>query len=71
MALTEGVFQILTRRPVKARQVIECRYRDRGVPENLWFGTSVEDERVAARLNVMSKAKDRVGASPCSCRSSH
>lgn len=55
------IFQILTKRPVRARHVIERRYAGRGVPDHLWFGTSVEDERVAGRLNIMRKAKDRVG----------
>jgi len=55
------ILQILTKRPVRAREVIVQRYKGRGVPDNLWFGTSVEDDRVAGRLNIMRKAKDRVG----------
>jgi len=55
------VMQILTKRPIRARQVIEDRYRASGVPDHLWFGTSVEDERVAGRLNILRKAKERVG----------
>ncbi len=55
------IFQILTKRPVRMRQVIADRYRSRGVPANVWLGVSTEDNRVAARLNVLRRLKDQVG----------
>jgi protein gp37 len=55
------VFQILTKRPVRARKLLSDRYGNSGVPANLWFGASVEDNRVAARLNVMRRLKDATG----------
>ena len=43
------------------RKKIAERYRGRGVPRNFWLGVSTEDNRVAARLNVMRRLKDQVG----------
>ena len=55
------IFQILTKRPVRMRKKIAERYRGRGVPRNFWLGVSTEDNRVAARLNVVRRLKDQVG----------
>ena len=54
------VFQILTKRPIRARRLLVDRYRG-GIPENIWIGMSCEDNRVAARLNVLRSIKERTG----------
>jgi len=41
------VFQILTKRPGRAR------YMELDWPPNVWMGTSVEDERVAERVEIL------------------
>ncbi len=56
------IFQILSKRPVRARKIITARYGNRGVPEHIWFGFSAEDNRVAARINVLRSIKERVGS---------
>lgn len=55
------IVQILTKRPVRMRRVIQARYSNRGVPANFWLGVSVEDNRVAGRLNILRRLKDQVG----------
>ena len=55
------VFQILTKRPVRARKLLSARYGNKGIPSHMWFGASVEDNRVAGRLNIMRRLKDQVG----------
>jgi protein gp37 len=57
------IFQILTKRPVRMRKVIVERYARRlgGIPRNFWLGVSTEDNRVAARLNVLRRLKDQAG----------
>ncbi len=37
------------------------RYGNSDVPANMWIGFSVEDNRVAARLNVLRSIKERTG----------
>ena len=41
--------------------MLVARYGNRGVPPNLWFGVSVEDNRVAGRLKLLRDIKDRTG----------
>lgn len=55
------IFQVLSKRPIRAKNVILDRYKGKGVPNHIWFGFSCEDNRVKARLNVLRKIKDRVG----------
>jgi hypothetical protein len=55
------VFQILTKRPVRMRKFLAARYGNVGIPWHLWFRMSVEDNRVAARLNLVRRLKDQVG----------
>jgi protein gp37 len=57
----ETVFQILTKRPIRARKLLVDRYSNSGIPANIWIGVSAEDNRVAARLNVMRSIKERTG----------
>jgi protein gp37 len=55
------VFQILTKRPIRARQVLVNRYGNSGIPANIWIGVSAEDNRVAKRLDIMRSIRDRTG----------
>ena len=55
------VFQILTKRPVRARKLLTDRYGNSGIPPQMWFGVSVEDNRVAGRLNIMRRLKEQTG----------
>lgn len=42
------IFQILTKRPERALILINnYRYLKRGLPKNLWFGVSIEDQKTA------------------------
>lgn len=59
---TNTVFQILSKRPIRARQIITSRFGNRGVPQHIWFGLSVEDNRVAGRIKVLRSIKERVGS---------
>lgn len=54
-------WQILTKRPIRCRKLLVDRYRGKGIPTHLWIGVSAEDNRVAARLNIMRLA-ERVGS---------
>jgi len=56
------ILQILTKRPVRMRKMIQERYGNRGVPEHFWLGVSAEDNRVKGRLNILRRLKDQVGA---------
>lgn len=55
------IMQILTKRPIRMRNIIRDRYGNSGVPSNFWLGVSCEDNRVAARLNILRRLKDKVG----------
>jgi protein gp37 len=55
------VYQVLSKRPIRARQIITARYGNRGVPKHIWFGFSAEDNRVAGRIKILRSIKDRVG----------
>ncbi len=55
------VFQILTKRPMTLRRYIEARFRYSGVPDNLWLGISVEDNRVKSRIDILREMKTAVG----------
>jgi protein gp37 len=57
------VFQLLSKRPIRARKILTDRYGNSGVPANLWIGFSVEQNQVAARLNVLRSIKERTGGS--------
>ena len=51
------IFQILTKRPGRAVAWWEKHERDfpDGWPENVWIGTSVENQKYAARITVLSR----------------
>ena len=55
------VFQCLTKRAHVLRQYIRARFKGRHVPDNIWLGPSVEDNRVKGRLRIMRALKDEVG----------
>jgi protein gp37 len=60
-AAPDTIFQILTKRPIRARKILIARYGNSGIPANIWIGASVEDNSTAARLNVMRTIKGRCG----------
>lgn len=55
------VFQILTKRPMSLRRYAERRWTATGVPDNIWLGVSVEDNRVAGRIGQLARMKDAIG----------
>lgn len=55
------IFQVLTKRPMTLRRYIEARYGNRGIPAHLWFGASVEDNRVKGRVDMLRRLKDACG----------
>lgn len=55
------VFQALTKRPIRMRRFLLDCYLGGGVPENIWIGVSVEDNRVAKRLDILRDARCRTG----------
>ena len=62
------IFQVLTKRPARAARFVS-RHADlfaRGVvPEHVWIGTSVEDQRVAYRVGHLCQAKARIRFLSC------
>jgi protein gp37 len=55
------IYQLLTKRPVRARKFLVGRYGNRGIPAHLWIGTTAESNDVAARVNVLRSIQDRCG----------
>jgi protein gp37 len=56
-----AVFQILTKRPMTMARYIAARYGAGGrVPDHIWLGVSVEDNRVASRIDTMRALKASV-----------
>ncbi len=55
------IFQCLTKRAHVLRQYIRARFKGRHVPDNIWLGPSVEDNRVKGRLRITRALKDDVG----------
>jgi protein gp37 len=55
------VFQCLTKRAHTMRAYIGARFKGRSVPDNIWLGPSVEDNRVKGRLRITRALKDEVG----------
>src|SRR5699024_3864833 len=49
-SLPQHVFQVLTKRPERATAYSQ---RERAWPDNVWIGTSVENERVTDRLDAL------------------
>jgi len=47
------IFQVLTKRPDRMAAYTAGRYRPGRAPGHLWFGTSVEDERVTHRVDAL------------------
>ena len=58
----EVVFQLLTKRPIRARKVLVGRYGNTGVPANFWVGTTAESNDVKGRVDVLRSIQDRTGA---------
>ena len=55
------IFQVLTKRDQGLFEYAGARYAGRGVPLNIWLGCSVENNRVAGRVDTLRRLKDRVG----------
>jgi protein gp37 len=55
------IYQILTKRPIRARKLLVQRYAGKGIPQHMWIGISVEDNRVKRRLDIMRTIKERCG----------
>lgn len=53
------IYQILTKRPGVMQRFLRDRYGNRPTPRHLWFGVSVEDNRVKKRIDVLRAAKER------------
>jgi protein gp37 len=60
-AAPNTVFQVLTKRPGPMRRYITNRYQGGAAPRHIWFGTSVEDNTVAKRLDIIRRMKDETG----------
>jgi hypothetical protein len=56
-----AIFQLLSKRPIRARKLLVGRYGNTGVPDNIWPGFTVEDNRVAARADILRSIQDRTG----------
>lgn len=54
------VFQVLTKRPIRARKVLTSRYPT-GIPRHIWIGVTAEDNQVKRRLDIMRSIKERCG----------
>ncbi len=57
----DTIFQVLTKRQIRARKLLVDRYASSGAPPNIWFGVSAEDNRVAGRLHILRTIKERTG----------
>ena len=57
------VFQILTKRPGRAVAWWQehSSYFPDGWPENIWLGTSVENQKYAPRITVLARCQRRSG----------
>lgn len=55
------IFQMLTKRPIRARKLLVGRYGNSGVPPNMWIGTTAETNDVAGRVNILRSIQDRTG----------
>ncbi|MCA8933984.1 MAG: DUF5131 family protein [Rhodospirillaceae bacterium] len=57
----DAVFQILTKRPRRLLEDGRRRWGDGGVPQNLWLGVTVEDRRLARRVDMLRSLKQAAG----------
>lgn len=55
------VFQVLTKRPQRLLADGKRRWAGGGVPANLWLGVTVEDRRLARRVDALRSLKQAVG----------
>ena len=55
------IFQVLTKRPVRARAILTARYGNTGIPANIWIGVTAESNAVKARVDVLRSIQDRTG----------
>lgn len=55
------IFQLLTKRPIRARKLLVGRYGNSGVPANFWVGTTAESNAVKGRVDILRSIQDRTG----------
>lgn len=59
------VYQLLTKRPERLGEYVRRRYGGATAPEHVWLGTSVEDFRVAERVDRLREVPARVRFLSC------
>jgi len=62
------IYQILTKRPARAARFVRRNadlFAKRTLPEHVWIGTSVEDQRAAFRVDHLREVKARVRFLSC------
>lgn len=62
------IYQILTKRPSRARRFLERNrdlFRNSTLPENIWIGTSVEDQAAAYRIRQLLQVNASVRFLSC------
>ena len=55
------IYQMLTKRPIRARKLLVGRYGNSGIPANIWPGFTVEDNQLSARADILRSIQDRTG----------
>lgn len=64
-AIRRHIYFVLTKRPARLRDYVRRRYGGAPVPAHIWLGTSVEDERVLERVDILREAPARVRFLSC------
>lgn len=59
------VYFVLTKRPARLRDYVLRRFRGAPAPRHIWLGTSVEDERVLERVDLLRAAPAHVRFLSC------
>ena len=54
------IYQLLTKRPERMRRYVNRRYKKALVPDNVWFGVSVESNKYAWRAQMLREITARV-----------
>lgn len=60
-ACPRHIFQLLTKRPENAVDYFGYRYGDKNIPDNIWFGVTVENQDMASRrIDILSTIKAKI-----------
>ena len=54
------IYQLLTKRPERLRRYLARRYAARRLPENVWVGTSIENNAASWRADMLRSAKAEI-----------